>query len=139
VKSWLERPTAAPGGSGFAATRLIGALKAGLPVEELEVLREALDLPMDKLLPRLGLARATFHRRKAAGRLDMTESDRVVRYARLLGLATSVMESLEGGRRWLTAPQVGLGGVTPLEFAETEVGAREVENLLGRLEYGVYS
>ena len=34
---------------------------------------------------------------------------------------------------------VGLGGAIPLEYAETEVGAREVENLLGRIEYGVYS
>jgi len=34
---------------------------------------------------------------------------------------------------------VGLGGETPLEYAETEVGAREVEDLLGRIEYGVYS
>ena len=49
------------------------------------------------------------------------------------------MESIENGRRWLASPQVGLGGAIPLEFAETEVGAREVENLLGRIEYGVYS
>ena len=49
------------------------------------------------------------------------------------------METLDDGRRWLTSPQVGLGGAIPLEYAETEVGAREVENLLGRIEYGVYS
>ena len=45
----------------------------------------------------------------------------------------------EAARRWLSSPQVGLGGALPLEYAETEVGAREVENLLGRIEYGVYS
>ena len=50
-----------------------------------------------------------------------------------------VMESVENGRRWLNSPQVGLGGATPLEYAETEVGAREVEDLLGRIEHGVYS
>jgi putative toxin-antitoxin system antitoxin component (TIGR02293 family) len=63
----------------------------------------------------------------------------VVRYARLLGRAAVVMESLENGRRWLASPQVGLGGEVPLSFAQTEVGAREVEDLLGRIEYGVYS
>jgi len=49
------------------------------------------------------------------------------------------MESLEAGRRWLTSRQFGLGGAVPLEYAETEVGAREVEDLLGRIEHGVYS
>lgn len=87
----------------------------------------------------LGISKATLHRRKLAGRLGAAESDRVVRFARLLGRAATVMESLENGRRWLMSPQVGLGGSVPLEYAETEVGAREVEDLLGRIEYGVYS
>jgi len=39
--------------------------------------------------------------------------------------------------KWLQSPQAGLGGEIPLEFASTEVGMREVENLIGRLEYGV--
>ena len=94
---------------------------------------------MERLIPLLGISKATLHRRKAGGRLDTAESDRVVRYARLLGQAAGVMESLESGRRWLASPQVGLGGAVPLEYAQTEVGAREVENLLGRIDYGVYS
>ena len=56
-----------------------------------------------------------------------------------MGKAVVVMESLENARKWLFSPQVGLGGAVPLEYAETEVGAREVENLLGRIEYGVYA
>jgi putative toxin-antitoxin system antitoxin component (TIGR02293 family) len=87
----------------------------------------------------LGISKATLHRRKAAGRLDPAESDRVVRYARLMGRAIEVLESVESARQWLNAPQVGLGGAIPLEYAETEVGAREVEDLLGRIEFGVYS
>ena len=126
-------------GKSFAAAKLIQSLKAGLPVRELDDLRSNLDLPMERLVPMLGISKATLHRRKLAGRLDAAESDRVVRFARLLGQAAGVMESMENGRRWLTSPQVGLGGAIPLEYAETEVGAREVENLLGRIEYGVYS
>jgi putative toxin-antitoxin system antitoxin component (TIGR02293 family) len=118
---------------------IIQALRAGLPLHELDQLRQGLDLPMDKLAPMLGISKATLHRRKAAGRLDVAESDRVLRFARLLGKAASVLESIEQGRRWLTSPQVGLEGAVPLEYAGTEAGAREVENLLGRIEYGVYS
>lgn len=105
----------------------------------LDELRGKLDLPMEKLVPMLGISKATLHRRMLAGRLDPAESDRVVRYTRLLDKAVTVLESLEDARRWLSAPQFGLGGAIPLEYAETEVGAREVEDLLGRIEYGVYS
>ena len=94
---------------------------------------------MDKLFPMLGISKATLHRRKAEGRLDQAESDRVVRFAKLMGKAVEVMESEENARHWLAAPQFGLGGAVPLEYAETEVGAREVEDLLGRIEHGVYS
>lgn len=128
-----------PSGNFLSSSNLIQALKAGLDVRELNDLQHGLNLPMEKLAPMLGLSKATFHRRKAAGKLDVAESDRVIRYARLLGKAALVMESIENGRRWLSSSQVGLGGAVPLEYAETEVGAREVENLLGRIEYGVYS
>lgn len=123
----------------MSPSRLIVSLKYGFGVQELEDLRASLDLPMDRLAPMLGISKATLHRRKATGRLDATESDRVLRFARLMGLAVEVMESLENARRWMCSPQVGLGGAIPLEYAGTEVGAREVEDLLGRIEYGVYS
>ncbi len=139
VQYWIHGPAGKAASQDFTPSNVIRTLKAGLPVKELDDLRSNLDLPMDKLVPLLGLSKATLHRRKATGKLDVAESDRVLRFARLLGQAASVMESVENGRKWLMAPQVGLGGAVPLEYAETEVGAREVESLLGRIEYGVYS
>jgi len=123
----------------FTPSRLIKRLKEGLAVQELDDLQASLNMPMDKLAPMLGISKATLHRRKAQGRLDPAESDRVVRFARLMGLAVDVMESVRNARLWLSSAQVGLGGAIPLEYAETEVGAREVEDLLGRIEFGVYS
>lgn len=123
----------------FTPAKLVDRLKAGLAVAELDELRESLGMSMESLAPYLGISKATLHRRKAVGRLDTAESDRVVRFARLMGRAVEVLESEENARKWLTSPQVGLGGAVPLEFAQTEVGAREVEDLLGRIDYGVYS
>ncbi len=125
--------------SNITQSSLIKAIQTGLPVGELIQLQSSLKIPMEKLLPLLGISKPTFHRRKAEGRLSSGESDRVVRFARLLGRAIEVLESEENARRWLTSPQFGLGGAVPLEYATTEVGAREVEDLLGRIEYGVYS
>jgi putative toxin-antitoxin system antitoxin component (TIGR02293 family) len=126
-------------GEGAGPMALIESLQAGFPFSELETLRDLLDLPMDRLAAHLSISRATLHRRKTAGRLDSGESDRVLRFARLLGLALTTMESLEAARGWLATPQIGLGGAAPLVFAETEVGAREVEDLLTRIEFSVYA
>jgi putative toxin-antitoxin system antitoxin component (TIGR02293 family) len=53
------------------------------------------------------------------------------------------LELFEGDRdvatEWLTTAQPALGGAVPLDLARTEVGAREIERLVGRLEHGVFS
>jgi putative toxin-antitoxin system antitoxin component (TIGR02293 family) len=132
-----------PGGkiaaADFTTPKLIRFLQIGLPVQELNELQSTLEVPMEKLGPMLGISKATWHRRKAEGKLEPAESDRVVRFARLMGKAVEVLESPENARQWLNSPQFGLGGAVPLEYAETEIGAREVEDLLGRIDYGVYS
>lgn len=67
------------------------------------------------------------------------ESDRAVRFGRLLLRAREVFGDAADARLWLGSPQVGLGGAVPLDYAETEVGAREVEDLLGRIDHNVYA
>ena len=112
----------------------------GLPFRELQVLQTSLALPSEKLAPMLGTSKAAFHRSKgAASRLNSAVSDRVVRYARLLAFAVKVFGNQEDAKQWLKAPQFGLGGAVPLDYAKTEIGAREVETLLGRIQDGVYS
>jgi putative toxin-antitoxin system antitoxin component (TIGR02293 family) len=125
--------------AGATPSKVIDRLEAGLPLRELAQLQASLDVPMERLAPKLGISKATLHRRKAQGRLRRDESDRVLRYARLMGKAIHVLESEGHARSWLTSPQFGLGGAVPLDYAETETGAREVEDLLNRIEYGVYS
>jgi len=118
---------------------IVRAIEVGLPFSELEALQANLGIPLERLALLLGISKATLHRRKAQGRLDRTESDRVVRFARLAGRAVEVLEDEENARHWLMSPQHGLGGAAPLDFATTEAGAREVEDLLGRIEFSVYS
>jgi putative toxin-antitoxin system antitoxin component (TIGR02293 family) len=96
-------------------------------------------VPLEKLAGVLGMSRATLHRRKLQGRIDKEESEKLVRYQRLLQRAEELFGDAARARDWLTHKQVGLNNAVPLEFAKTEIGAREVENLLGRIEYGVYS
>src|SRR5437667_12125129 len=112
----LERKTKAA-----HPTHLIRRIQKGLPFSELEALRKKLDLPLDQLASKLSISRATLHRRKTAGRLSPEESDKVMRFSRLLEHAAGVFGSIERGRAWLKFPQYGLGSAVPLDYAETEV------------------
>ena len=120
-------------------TELIRKIQKGLRFTELETLQNSIDLPFEQLAAKLSISRSTLQRRKAAGRLSPDESDKVIRFSRLLEHAARVFGDIEKGRAWLKYPQYGLGGAVPLDYARTEIGAREVDNLLGRIDYGVYS
>lgn len=117
----------------------IGRIQAGLSFRGVRNLQAALGLPLEKIAAFLGMSRATLHRRKAKGKIARNESERLIRYQRLLKKAVDVFGDSAAAREWLTRSQPGLGNAKPVEFARTELGAREVENLLGRIEYGVYS
>lgn len=121
------------------AAYVIGKVRDGLPISEFYTLQEMLGLTEERLAGLLGMSRVTLHRRKAGGSLDRAVSDRLVRYARLLTRAETVFGSIASARAWLAAPALAFHDESPLDFADTEVGAREVEALLGRLEHGVFS
>jgi putative toxin-antitoxin system antitoxin component (TIGR02293 family) len=66
-------------------------------------------------------------------------SRRLWQLSRLLHRAVGVLESEAGAINWFKNPVAALGWATPLAYARTAVGLRELENLLGRIEHGVYS
>jgi putative toxin-antitoxin system antitoxin component (TIGR02293 family) len=109
----------------------------GLPWREADALAAALGVTLEKLAALADIPSATFFRRKSARRFTSRESDHLMRFMRLWWLALDVFEDEDGARRWLGAPQVGLAGRVPLEYASTEAGAREVEDLLRRIDFGL--
>ena len=120
-------------------TALIAAVKAGLDVRVFVELANQLGLSEARLAQVARIAPTTLGRRKRAGSLAPDESERVLRLAVLLEHATRAFEDEADAADWLGTANVALGGVTPLDLADTEFGAREVDDLLGRLEHGVYS
>lgn len=71
--------------------------------------------------------------------LTPEQSDHVVRVARLVSRATDVFDDPAKAQHWLNQPNKALGGEVPLTLADTSAGEHEVEALLDRIEYGVYS
>lgn len=121
------------------AAYVVERVREGLSMSEFHAARRLLDLTEERLAGLLGMSRATLHRRKKSGHLDRSESDRLVRYMRLFARASETFAGEDGARSWLSAPAVAFHGECPLDFADTEIGAREVEALLMRLEHGIFS
>ena len=121
-------------------SELVGKVKAGFRFEHLLQLEEQSGLTRERICQFAGIAPRTLARRQRTGQLTSEESDRLLRSARIFEMVVDLFEGDEDeARRWLLAPSKALGGVSPLEFTSTEVGAREVENLIGRLQHGVFT
>ena len=120
--------------------QLIHQIKQGFDYRFLERFIEKAGLPKEEAINLVQISRRTMQRRQQAGRLSPEESDRLVRAARIIDQARQLFENdAKAANRWLDTPQPALAGATPLEYAGTELGAREVEALITRLEHGTFS
>ncbi len=117
---------------------LIRKVQRGFPVSSFEKLRRKLDVSDNLLSQVINIPKRTLTRRKQQGRLNVVESEKLLRIARLYDKALEVFEDEEAAEKWLKEPARGLGGVIPLEYAKTELGAQEIEKLLIRIEHGVF-
>lgn len=79
--------------------------------------------------------RTTLHRRTT--RLSKEESERLERLARMTALAEEVWEDVDLAHEFLMSEQPGLGGRRPVDLADTDVGTREVEDVLFKMEYSL--
>jgi len=121
-------------------TDLAELVREGLPANSVIALAEKLDLGNAALSKKLGIAQRTMTRRLSQhSRLSAAESDRTVRLARVYATAVEMIGNKEKAVEWLRTPNRALGGGRPLDQLDTDLGAREVEDILGRIAYGVYS
>lgn len=124
----------------YEPLRIYQAVRRGLAYQAFERLQRNTALPARVLAELAEIPPRTLARRREEGRLQPDESDRLLRVARVFGRALQLFEGEPAAARgWLSAPQPALGDMIPLELARTDVGAREVEQLVGRLEHGIPS
>jgi putative toxin-antitoxin system antitoxin component (TIGR02293 family) len=118
---------------------VIDKARSGLPYAALEAIAKRFDIPQEDLVRALHLPPRTLARRKKARRLSGAESDRLLRLARVAAQAEEVLGSQERAGAWLRGTVRALGGIRPLDLLDTDLGAQQVERILGRIEHGVYS
>jgi putative toxin-antitoxin system antitoxin component (TIGR02293 family) len=115
-------------------------VREGLPAESLSTLAKRLDLRQAEISAKIGIPQRTLTRRLARhGRLTAAESDRTVRLAQVYATAIDTLGTEEKAAQWLKTPNRALRGNRPLDQLDTDPGVREVEDILGRIAYGVYS
>ena len=118
---------------------LIAQVRSGLPYAALEAVCSRFQIGQRDLIAALDLPARTLARRKRQRRLRADESDRLLRLGRIATLAEQVLGSREKASSWLHRPNRALGNVAPLHHLDTDVGTREVEDLLIRIAHGVHS
>jgi putative toxin-antitoxin system antitoxin component (TIGR02293 family) len=119
--------------------KLITLFKQGLGTDLFSKVAEAIDISEGQLADRTGIPVSTLTRRKRSGRLSQHESERLYRVIHIYNRAVEVLGSDMAARNWIKNPAKALGWSTPLAYLDTEIGAREVEAILGRIEHGVFS
>lgn len=115
------------------------AVRRGLPFSTMETLSDQLELSPQQCSEVLAIPARTVARRKENKQLNPQESDRLYRVARAASQAVEVLGSLDKARLWLKTPNRALSCEPPLDLLDTEIGARQVEEVLLRLNYGIFS
>jgi putative toxin-antitoxin system antitoxin component (TIGR02293 family) len=129
----LERSFA---GSGALAE----LVREGIPVKALMLLAERLDLRQSEIAEKIGIPLRTLTRRMSSeSLLTPAESDRTVRLAQVYATAVETFGDSEKAVSWLKTPNRVLRGAAPIDQLDTDPGVREVEDVMGRIAYGVYS
>ncbi len=119
---------------------LIQQVERGFSFKALHALESNSGISGSMLASIAGIPQRTLARRKVAGRLTPDESERLLRLSTVFEKAVELFEGdIAAAVRWLTTPKRTFGNASPLIYSRTELGAREVENVIGRLEHGVFS
>jgi putative toxin-antitoxin system antitoxin component (TIGR02293 family) len=115
----------------------ISLVRLGLPFPSFQQVTSALHLSLREIERILGLSTRSLQRRKA-GRLTAAESERILRLVRTAARAERVLGDPAAALDWLGSPNRALGGESPLQLLDTDLGAKRVLDVLGRIEHGVY-
>lgn len=117
-------------------------IRRGFPGKVLVyVVHNVTEIPSDKLFDVIGISQRTMQRRADDPEkpLSQEQSGRLWKFAEIFNTATEVFGDRKSAARWLTSPAIALEQKVPVDLMTTQPGSELVEQLLGRLEHGVYT
>ncbi|GAB2553028.1 type II RES/Xre toxin-antitoxin system antitoxin [Spirosoma aerophilum] len=118
---------------------LIAQSRSGVTHAEVRQLAALLELTIREFAILLSMNERTIARRLVSGSLNKVESERLLLLKALAAHGLRVFEDQGKFNRWLRRPLEILEGQSPLQLLDTATGFQVVDQILGRIEYGVYS
>jgi putative toxin-antitoxin system antitoxin component (TIGR02293 family) len=115
------------------------AVEQGVPLSALEGFAEYSGFALKDLLEVVIPPRTLKHRRQRQEPLNLDESDRLARVARLYELGVRVFGESERARIWLSTPKHRFEEHSPLSMMRTELGGRLVEEMLIQIDEGYFA
>lgn len=114
-------------------------LHIGISKKDLETLKTRAGLDYDKLAKLLSVTRATLINKPGSEKFNSALSERILGLADIYSYGYDVFEDENKFNQWMFRQNRALGGKTPYEVCNNQFGREEVKNIIGRIEYGVYS
>jgi putative toxin-antitoxin system antitoxin component (TIGR02293 family) len=115
------------------------AVEKGIPTSALDEFAAYSSIPLKDLLEVVIPPRTLKHRRQRQETLNVDESDRFARVARVYELAVKVYGNHDDGRLWLLNPKDRFEGRSPLSILRSEAGQMAVEEYLYQIDEGVFA
>lgn len=118
----------------------IKIVRRGLPTQAVRHLFAEMLITRDEIAKALQIPTRTFSRRMKSAAFEPIESEKLIRLGRVYAFAKEVFnDDATKATEWIKRPNRALGNVTPLSLLDSELGAEQVNDTLGRLQEGVIS
>jgi putative toxin-antitoxin system antitoxin component (TIGR02293 family) len=125
--------------SQLSAFEKMHIVRDGVSKKDLELLKSKADLDYTMLAKALSVTRATLINKKRGEKFNSGLSEKILGMADLYSYGFEVFENEDRFNQWMGRPNKALGGQIPYDLIDNQFGREEVKNLIGRIDYGIYS
>lgn len=125
--------------SQLSAFEKMHIVRDGVSKKDLELLKSKADLDYTMLAKALSVTRATLINKKTGEKFNSGLSEKILGMADLYSYGFEVFENEDRFNQWMARPNKALGGQAPYDLIDNQFGREEVKNLIGRIDYGIYS
>lgn len=125
--------------SKMTALEKMNLIDGGISKKALESFKEKAQLDYNQLAEFLNVARATLINKKGEDKFNRDVSDKIVSLVDVYSYGYEVFEERTKFNQWIFRPNKALGNQPPFNFLHNSFGRQEIKNLIGRIDYGIYS
>ncbi len=125
--------------AGYFSLDAINQARAGMSMQYLLNLGKDLALSLQEMGQILHLSLRTLQRYTPTKMLDTDASAKLLQLNALRQHGVQVFENEENFNKWLRTPSTLLENQKPIEMLDTPYGFQLVDQLLGRIEYGIFA